>query len=209
MVNSQPAHGIEQARDNEWRRALLLVALRDDLQQMAQHLTVTLGTLELPKEREQTKQSQQRLELPNHRLSLKWESDIRATASQQRLELPNHRLSSIVNSFAWHVQRTQPAARLACGIAEIKRLQQRVERNSAEYNIYAWLLNQIGSAPQPGSAEQQLLDPLYLADNEIRDWLAYVRLLRAEGLVQLLGLITRARPVAEEIAKAGGALRWS
>ncbi len=169
MVNATAAPDAEQARENELRRAALLIALRDNLQQMAQHLTVTLGTV----------------------------------------ELPNHRLSSIANSFAWHVQRPQPAARLACGIAEIKRLQQRVKRNSAEYNIYAWLLNQIGSAPQPSQEEQRLLDPLYLADNEIRDWLAYVRLLRAESLVQLLGLITRARPVAEEIAEAGGALRWS
>ena len=124
------------------------------------------------------------------------------------VDLPNNRLSGIANGFTWHTQRSTPETRLEYGIEEISRLQKRLDRNSSEYGIYAWLLNQLGKDLRPNKTERELLNALLVEAHQEEEWLARMRLIRAQNLVQILGLLTRAKPFTAELNKIGGALKW-
>jgi hypothetical protein len=160
------------------RRARMLVAIRAELALQARDLSITVTNVDLDKNR------------------------------QYRVELPNNRLSGIANGFAWHTQRRTATERLGYGMAEIARLQKRIDRNSAEHAIYTWLSHQIGKDARPSDAEQILLDDLQIEIDQEQEWLARMRLVRAQNLVELLRILTQARPFTVELTQAGGALRW-
>lgn len=122
--------------------------------------------------------------------------------------LPNNRLSGIANGFAWHAQRRTAQERLAYGMAELSRLQKRLDRNSSEHGVYTWLVDQIGKSSRPSESEQALLDKLLVEADQEQEWLARMRLIRAQNLVQILGILTRAKGFTAELTQVRGALKW-